>query len=64
MHAEGHHLVTVVFPELRQRVEQLGLEVFDLDLRWGVTKEQADNDQVLDVCLWRIDECRPFFVGP
>jgi hypothetical protein len=63
MHAERDHLVTVVFPELRERVEQLGLEFFDVDLRWGVTKEQADNDQVLDVCLRQIEECRPFFVG-
>lgn len=34
-------LVTVVFPELRERVEQLGLEFFDVDLRWGVP-DQAD----------------------
>ena len=26
MHAERDHVVTVVFPELRERVEQLGLE--------------------------------------
>jgi hypothetical protein len=25
------HLVSVVFPELRERVEQLGLEFFDVD---------------------------------
>ncbi len=29
MHAERDHLVTIVFPELRERVEQLGLECFD-----------------------------------
>ena len=34
MHAERDHLVTVVFPELRERVEQLGLEFFDVDLRF------------------------------
>jgi hypothetical protein len=32
MHAERDHLVTVVFPELRERVEQLGLEFFDVGL--------------------------------
>lgn len=32
MHAERDHLVTVVFRELRERVEQLGLEFFDVDL--------------------------------
>ena len=36
MHAEWDHLVTVFFQELRERVEQLGLEFFDVDLLWGV----------------------------
>ena len=36
MHAERDHLVTVVFRELRERVEQFGLEFVDVDLRWGV----------------------------
>jgi hypothetical protein len=27
---EGDHLLTVVFPELRERVEQMGLEFFDV----------------------------------
>ena len=31
MHAERDHLVTVVFPELRERCERLGLEFFDVD---------------------------------
>ena len=31
MRAERDHLVTVVFPELRERVEKLGLEFFDVD---------------------------------
>ena len=31
MHAERDHLVTVVDPELRERVEQLGLEFFVVD---------------------------------
>jgi len=33
MHAERDHLVTVVFPELRERVEQLGQEFFNVELR-------------------------------
>jgi len=38
MHAERDHLVTVVFPELRERVERLGLEFHDVGLRWGVVQ--------------------------
>jgi len=44
MQAERDHLVTVVFPELRERVEQLGLEFFDVDLRWGVPAKDANDE--------------------
>jgi len=63
MHAERDHLVKVVFPELRERLERHRIHLVDIDLRWGVTKEQADNDRVLDLCLDLIDDCRPFFIG-
>lgn len=36
VHAERDHLVTLPVPELRERVEQLGFEFFDLNLRWGL----------------------------
>jgi telomerase protein component 1 len=63
MHAERDHLVKVTFPALREKLLPFRVELYDIDLRWGVTKEQAENDQVLDLCLQQIDECRPFFVG-
>jgi WD40 repeat protein len=63
MHAERDHLVKVVFPALRERLEKYRVFLIDIDLRWGVTREQADNDQVLDLCLHEIDVCRPFFLG-
>src|SRR5712672_879049 len=63
MHAERDHLVKVVFPALRERLEAHRVHLIDIDLRWGVTREQAENDQVLDLCLRQIDDCRPFFIG-
>ena len=39
------------------------MHLVDIDLRWSITEEQAHNDQVLDLCLNQIDECRPFFLG-
>jgi hypothetical protein len=63
MHAERDHLVKVVFPALRERLEKYRVYLVDIDLRWGVTREQAENDQVLDLCLQQIDVCRPFFIG-
>ena len=63
MYAERDHLVKVVFPALREKLGKYRVYLIDIDLRWGVTKEQADNDRVLDLCLDLIDDCRPFFIG-
>lgn len=63
MQAERDHLVRVVFPALRERLEPFRVHLIDIDLRWGVTREQAESDQALELCLEQIDECRPFFLG-
>ncbi len=63
MQSERDYLVKVVFPQLREKLEKHRLHLVEIDLRWGVTKEQAENDQALGVCLNVIDECRPFFLG-
>ena len=63
MNAERDYLIKVVFPALREQLEAYRVHLIDIDLRWGVTREQAENDQVIELCLQQIDECRPFFVG-
>ena len=63
MHAERDHLVKVVFPRLRERLERYRVELIDIDLRWGITEAQANDGRVLELCLQQIDECRPYFVG-
>src|SRR5476651_1407183 len=64
MHAERDHLVTVVFPELRERIEQLGLEFFDVDLRWGVPAKDVNGETAnsWEYCRQWIDRVEPFFV--
>jgi len=64
MHAERDHLVTVVFPELRERVERLGLEFFDVDLRWGVPAKDANGETAnsWEYCRQWIERVEPFFV--
>jgi nephrocystin-3 len=47
----------------RLGAEKRRVYLIDIDLRWGVTREQVENDQALDFCLQQIDECRPFFIG-
>jgi hypothetical protein len=65
MHAERDHLVTVVFPELRERVEWLGLEFFDVDLRWGVPSKDTNGETAnsWEYCRQWIDRVEPFFVS-
>jgi hypothetical protein len=35
----------------------------DLDLRWGVTEEEAENGKVLEIILEEIERSRPFFIA-
>lgn len=62
MHAERDYLVKRVFPELREWCEKRKLRLVDIDLRWGVTEQDATSQNVVKVCLDRIDDCRPFFL--
>ena len=56
-------LVRKVFPELRRRCKERFVELLEVDLRWGITAQQAESGQVLPICLSEIDKCRPFFIG-
>jgi len=62
-HAERDYLVKFVFPELSQWCERYRLHLVDIDLRWGVTAEEAESGKVIDLCLEQIDGSRPFFIG-
>ncbi len=63
MHAERDYLVKRVFPELREWCERRKLWLVDIDLRWGITEQEAAyNKNVVKICLSQIDECRPFFL--
>jgi hypothetical protein len=64
MHAERDHLVTVVFPELRERIEQLGMTFFDIDLRWGVPGKDVNGETAnsWEYCKQWIERVEPFFV--
>lgn len=62
MHAERDYLSRQVFPELRSRCQRRGAEFIGLDLRWGVTEEEAQREGALKICLDEIERCRPFFV--
>ena len=63
MQAERDELVKHVFPELRARCRERDVDFVEVDLRWGVTEEQAERGEVLQTCLAEIDACRPYFIG-
>ena len=63
MHAERDHLIKVVFPELRERCEKRQLHLIDIDLRWGITEEEAEQGKVLELILDEAERSRPFFIG-
>ena len=56
-------LVKKVFPELRRLCRERQVELVDVDLRWGITEEQAQRGEVLPICLAEIDRSRPYFMG-
>ena len=56
-------LVRKVFPTLRARLAERFVDLVDVDLRWGITEAEAEQGEVLPICLAEIDRARPFFVG-
>jgi len=63
MHAERDALARIAFPELRHRFRPFGIDLAEIDLRWGITAEAATDARVLPICLSEIDQCRPYFIG-
>ena len=63
MQDERNVLVLKTFPKLRKLCESRGVTWGDVDLRWGITEEQAERGDVLPICLEEIKRCRPYFIG-
>ena len=63
MHLEREVLIKRVFPQLRRICEQRGVTWAEVDLRWGITDEQASEGAVLPICLDEIHRCRPYFIA-
>lgn len=63
MQAERDILIKEIFPQLRKLCEERAVTWTEVDLRWGITTEQAAEGKVLPLCLAEIHRCRPYFVG-
>src|SRR5271165_6578660 len=62
MHAERDRMARHVFPRLRWVCEQRGVGWADVDLRWGITRQEAEQGRVLTICLDEIENCGPMLV--
>lgn len=51
MVAEREHLMKHVFPEIRALCRARGGELTEIDLRWGITEEDARNGKIVQLCL-------------
>ena len=56
MHAERDHLIKVTFPALRERLLPHRVELYDIDLRWGITEDEAVTRHAEEYALRRITE--------
>lgn len=59
---EREELIKYVFPELQRRLSDRLVEFVPVDLRWGITTEEAERGDVLSICLDEIDRCHPYFI--
>jgi hypothetical protein len=55
MVAERSYLVESVFPKLRERLAKFRVYLDEIDLRWGITAQQAEANETLAACLKQID---------
>ncbi len=62
MHAERDILSRVVFPLLREKLNPQFIDVQEVDLRWGISESQANNNRALGICLGQVLES-DFFIG-
>ncbi len=62
MQEERDILIKKIFPQLRKLCEERAVTWTEVDLRWGITTEQAAEGKVLPLCLEEIHRC-PYFIG-
>lgn len=60
MKEERQYLIDTVFPSIKQLCQKRGVDFIPIDLRWGITKKQAESGQVVEVCLKSVKECNVF----
>lgn len=60
---ERDYLVKRTIPMLKQYCYKRDVSLSVIDLRWGVTEEDAHTGRVVELCMDEIERTNPFFVG-
>lgn len=63
MQDERNFLINRTFPKLKKLAAERDVTLTALDLRWGITKEEAQSGKVVEICLREIENSIPFFIG-
>lgn len=63
LQAERDELIKKVLPRIRRECQRRGVGFTEIDLRWGITPEEARTGKVVRICLEEIDRCAPYFIG-
>ena len=60
MHSERDHLSRDVYLRLKEKCMKKHLHVQFVDLRWGISQEQAESGETIDILLDEIAKCDIF----
>lgn len=60
---ERDYLMTHTFPKMSSVARERKVMLVPVDLRWGITEEEAHTGKVVEYCLKEIDNSVPFFIG-
>ena len=63
MQDERQYLMETIFPRIKKYCQERDVYFIPIDLRWGITKEQSESGQVVEVCLKSIKQSKPYFIG-
>lgn len=60
---ERSYLMKYVFPKLKKFAFERNVVLTEVDLRWGITDEESQSGDVINICFNEIDKSIPFFIG-
>jgi nephrocystin-3 len=60
---DRNELMAQCWPQLRKLCQERQVEFTEVDLRWGISEEQSERKETLQLCLDEIHNCRPYFIG-